>query len=137
MAYGKFFLQFSAAWGMLSLLLLIVAWRKAARGKAAAHKTLMIFLTAGAWLFIMSYLLRYFLPGYTPPHIPGKLIPWFALHGTVGLFPLFGASALLYARLRSPKNAFLNGNHKPLGRVTALLWCFTHIGGIVNIWLLR
>ena len=96
----------------------------------------MVILTAGAWLFILSYLLRYFIPGYTSPAIPRHLIPWFALHGTVGLLPLFGATALVHARLKNQEKGFLNRRHKRLGRITASLWCFTHLGGIVNFWLL-
>lgn len=137
MNYGKLFLYISLAWGIISLFLLLIAWRKAAIGNVAGHRTLMLILTAGAWLFISSYLLRYFIPGYTAPTIPRHLIPWFALHGTVGLIPLFGATALACARLRSSEVSFLNRHHRRLGRITATLWCFTHLGGIVNFWLLN
>lgn len=134
--YGRLFLDLTLAWGLLSLFLLIVAWRKAVKGNRADHSMLMIMLTVGSWLFVVSYLLQYIIPGYKLPDIPRSLVPWFAIHGTVACFPLFGATALIYSRTRSSKEAFLNRHHKLLGRVTAGLWCFTHLGGLVNIWLL-
>ena len=136
MDYGRLFLQLTLAWGVLSLFLLILAWRKAAGGNTAVHRMLMIMLTVGAWLFVLSYLLRFIIPGYNAPDIPKRLIPWFVIHGTVGTFILLGATALVYARIRGSKEAFLNRHHRLIGRVTAGLWCFTHLGGLVNIWLL-
>ncbi len=134
--YGRLFLDLTLAWGVLSLLLLIIAWRKAAKRNIADHKMLMIMLTVGSWLFVFSYLLHYIIPGLSLPAIPRRLVPWFAIHGTVALIPLFGATALVYARIKGSKDAFLNRHHRLLGRIAAGLWCFTHLGGMVNIWLL-
>ena len=134
--YGRLFLDLTLAWGVLSLLLLIIAWRKAAKRNIADHKMLMIMLTVGSWLFVFSYLLHYIIPGLSLPAIPRSLVPWFAIHGTVALIPLFGATALVYARIKGSKDAFLNRHHRLLGRIAAGLWCFTHLGGMVNIWLL-
>ncbi len=136
MDYGRLFLQLTLAWGVLSLFLLILAWRKAAGKNIAVHKMLMIMLTVGAWLFVFSYLLRFIIPGYNAAEIPQSLIPWFAIHGTVAVFPLFGATALIYARIKGSNEAFLNRHHRLFGRIAAALWCFTHLGGMVNIWLL-
>ena len=136
MEQGRLFLHLTLAWGVLSLLLLIIAWRKAVRRDIADHKMLMIMLTFGSWIFFVSYLLHYIIPGFNLPEVPNKLIPWFAIHGTVALIPLFGAAALIYTRLKGSKDAFLNRHHKLLGSITAAIWFFTHLGGFVNFWLL-
>lgn len=133
---GRLFLHLAITWGVLSFLLLIVAWRKGAKGNRADHKMLMIMLTVGSWLFVLSYLLHYIIPGYNIPAVPRSYVPWFAIHGTVALFPLFGATALIYARIGCSEESLLNRHHRLLGRVTAGLWCFTHLGGFVNFWLL-
>ena len=134
--YGRLFLHLTFAWGVLSLLLLIIAWRKAATGNRTDHKMLMIMLTIGSWLFVLSYILHNIIPGLSIPAIPPRFVPWFAIHGTVALLPLFGATALIYARIKGSNEAFLNRHHRLLGRIAAALWCFSHLGGMVNIWLL-
>ena len=95
----------------------------------------MIFLTAGAWLFISSYLLRYSMPGYAPIEIPREYIPWIAFHGTVGLIPLFGSALLVWARVRGRSASHLNRHHRCYGRFLVPVWGFSHLGGILNFWL--
>ncbi len=68
------FAQVSAAWGVLSLGLLWIAWRAAPAKKWPLHRNLMVFLTVGAWVFIASYLLRYkqagAMPEIDPAYVP-------------------------------------------------------------------
>ena len=133
--YSKIFMYVGLLWGIISLCLLIVAWRLAIRNEVRRHRFIMIFLTAGAWLFIASYLLRYTLPGYTALEVPRHLVPWLAFHGTMGLIPLFGATTLVWARLRADKTSHLNRYHQLYGRILVSIWCFTHMGGILNFFL--
>ncbi len=132
------FSHLSLIWAVLSLVLLFVAVRSAARGNTTLHRGLMIFLTLAAWVFIISYLMRYRSPGEISA-VPPEYVPWVAIHGTVGLAPLIGASMLVWARLfqrrRPDSRLHLNRRHAIYGRVTVALWVFTHIGGIVNYWL--
>ncbi len=135
------FLDVSLAWGLIAFGWLIGAWWAARRGDTPSHRLSMILLTAGAWLFIAVYLLHYRY-GQQAPRIPPEYIPWIALHGTIGLVPLFGATGLVWARLREKRSSprrpgHLNRYHKAYGRVFVVLWCFTHAGGIVNFWLFR
>ena len=133
--YSKIFMYVGLFWGIISLCLLISAWRLAIKKDVTRHRFIMILLTAGAWLFIASYLLRYYLPGYTALEVPRHLVPWLALHGTIGLVPFFGATTLVWARLRSNSTSHLNRHHRFYGRVIVSIWCFTHIGGILNFFL--
>jgi len=132
------FSQLILIWAVLSLPLLFIAWWSAARGNTATHRGLMIFLTLAAWVFIISYLMQYRSPGEITP-VPPEYVPWVAIHGTVGLLPLIGASILVWARLfqrRHPDSRLhLNRRHRIYGRVVIALWAFTHLGGIVNYWL--
>ena len=95
----------------------------------------MLFLTLGAWLFIAGYLLRYNQPG-TLPEIDPVYIPWLALHGTLGLVPLVGATMLVVSRHRQGASvSHLNRQHRIYGRLFVLVWVFTHLGGIANYFL--
>ncbi len=139
MNYSQLFLYFGFIWGIIAFCLLVFAWRSAVKGNTRRHRLLMMVLTVAAWLFIAAYLLRYRYPE-SIPDVPPELIPWLAFHGTVALIPLFGASILVWARLtgdRVPENPrHLNRYHRIYGRVIIMLWCFTHIGGIANFWLI-
>ncbi|MAE94476.1 MAG: hypothetical protein CL910_07440 [Deltaproteobacteria bacterium] len=129
------FAQLSALWGVVSLGLLWLAWRAAVARRWSLHRNLMIFLTLGAWVFITSYLLRYGQPG-AMPEIDPAYIPWLAIHGTLGLVPLFGASLLVISRLRhGPSASHLNRHHRLYGRSLMIVWVFTHLGGIANYFL--
>lgn len=94
----------------------------------------MVLLTLGAWVFIASYLVNYSQPG-AGPEIDPAYIPWLAVHGTLGLVPLLGATVLVAARFRGASNSHLNRLHRIYGRVFMLIWLFTHIGGIANYFL--
>ena len=138
MQHGQLFAQVSVAWGCLSLFLLWLAWRAAAAETWRLHRNLMCFLTAGAWIFIASYLVRYRQPDALP-EIDPAYVPWLALHGTLGLVPLLGATVLVLARLRqrearAPASHF-NRHHRLYGRLFIALWVFTHLGGIANYFL--
>ena len=125
-------------WAIVAFGLLIVAWRAARERNIRRHRLIMIISTVAAWLFIAGYLLRYKFAD-SIPNIPPEYIPWFAIHGTVAMFPLIGATCLVWARLRERRNpsyqSHFNRYHKHYGRVLILLWCFTHLGGIFNFWL--
>ena len=124
--YGSLF------WALLSIVLLLVAWRAIRQQRVVRHKRLMILLTTMAWLFILSYLLRYRFPELNRP-VPRDYILWFALHGTVALLPLVGASCLLFARLKLSVGHHFNRYHRYYGLLLLPLWLFTHFGGLFNL----
>jgi len=131
----QLFLYVGSAWAVIALGLLIVAWRAARANNIHLHRKIMIFLTSAAWIFLVLYLVRYRYPEMVTA-IPPEYIPWIALHGTVALFPLIGATLMVISRWREQRNPqgdlLLNRNHKWIGRILILLWCFTHLGGIAN-----
>ncbi|HHL39744.1 MAG TPA: DUF420 domain-containing protein [Deltaproteobacteria bacterium] len=135
------FNTFGLVWALVSMVLLAAAWRAAARKAAPLHASLMKFLTAGAWVFLLLYLASHGAGAgsYDRTRISGPLVPWLALHGTLGLAVVVGAALLLVSRLRGPAgpvSTHLNRFHRVYGRVTAGLWMFTHAGGVANFWLL-
>lgn len=131
----QIFLIIGTVWAVVAIGLLFIAWRAAKHQAYALHGKIMTILTGAAWGFLALYLLRYRYPEAIPS-IPPEYIPWLALHGTVALFPLFGATLLVFNRWRArrqPEQTYhFNQHHKTYGRVLILLWCFTHIGGIAN-----
>lgn len=133
------FLIISTAWAVIAVVLLVVAWRLARAGRIAAHRNIMIVLTAGAWVFVLNYLfVQRYGGGFQP--IPSAYIPWMALHGTLGLVPLIGASCLVAGRLMKNRNRFsrhFNRHHAAYGRTFIVVWLFTHLGGIFNALFLR
>jgi uncharacterized membrane protein YozB (DUF420 family) len=140
MNFSQLFLVIGVVWATIGFFLLIVAWHAAASGNIRRHRFIMILSAVAAWLFIIGYLLRYRY-GESIPQLPPEYIPWFALHGTVALFPFFGATFLVWGRLRErhkPAGQYhINRQHRKYGRVLIVLWCFTHLGGVVNFWLVR
>ena len=133
------FLIVSTAWAVIALALLIVAWWLARTGRTGPHGKIMILLTAGAWIFITNYI---FLQRYDGDlgSFPREYVPWMALHGSLGLIPLFGATCLVAGRLMKNRNRFsvhFNHHHKIYGRTFIVIWCFTHLGGIFNAFFLR
>jgi uncharacterized membrane protein YozB (DUF420 family) len=139
MAVLSMFLIISTAWAFIALVLLIVAWRLARAGKVVQHRNIMILLTAGAWIFIINYLFvqRY---GGEFGAFPREYVPWIALHGSLGLVPLIGASCLVAGRLMAGRNGFsrhFNRHHKAYGRSFIVVWLFTQLGGIFNAFFLR
>ena len=133
------FLIISTAWAVTALVLLIVAWWSVRDGRIILHRNIMILLTAGAWIFIVNYIFvqRY---GGGLGQFPSEYIPWVALHGSLGLIPLLGATCLVVARLMTGRNKFsryFNQHHKRYGRAFIIVWVFSHLGGIFNAVFLR
>jgi uncharacterized membrane protein YozB (DUF420 family) len=140
MAAMSVFLIISTVWAVIALLLLIVAWRAARMGTIALHRNIMILLTAGAWIFIFNYIFVQRYGGGDPVPFPREYVPWIALHGSLGLVPLIGASCLVLGRLMTGRNSFsshFNRHHKVYGRAFIVVWLFTHLGGIFNAVFLR
>jgi uncharacterized membrane protein YozB (DUF420 family) len=139
-SYAQIFRDVGLVWAIVSIVLLMVAWHAARRGDVMRHRLLMLVSLAGSWLFVVGYLLRYRLP-QTTPNIPAEYIPWIALHGTLGIVLIVGASCLVVARIRGQGNpgyvGHFNRHHRTYGRLLVPLWCFTHGGGIVNYLLFR
>ncbi|MBT6139729.1 MAG: DUF420 domain-containing protein [Rhodospirillaceae bacterium] len=132
------FLIISTVWAVVALVLLTVAWWLARVGKTVPHRIIMILLTVGAWVFIINYIFgqRYGGGG----SLPREYIPWMALHGSMGLVPLIGATCLVLGRLMTRRNKFsthFNRHHKAYGRTFIVVWIFTHLGGIFNAFFLR
>ncbi|MES9900199.1 MAG: DUF420 domain-containing protein [Sedimenticola sp.] len=132
------FLYAGSVWAVVALVLLFIAWRAARSSDFGRHGRIMAVLMLAAWAFVALYLLRYRYPGLVP-HVPPEYIWWIALHGTVALLPLIGATLLVLARWRQKmhpeRSSHFNRYHKVYGRVLIPLWVFTHIGGIVNAFL--
>jgi uncharacterized membrane protein YozB (DUF420 family) len=129
----------STSWAVIALVLLVVAWRLARGGRIVAHRNIMILLTVGAWVFVVNYIFvqRY---GGGFGSFPRDYVPWMALHGSLGLVPLIGATCLVVGRLMAGRNKFsthFNRHHKAYGRTFILVWFFTHLGGIFNAIFLR
>ena len=132
------FLIVSTAWAVIALALLIIAWWLAHAGRTRPHRTIMILLAVGAWIFIINYL---FLQRYDGDlaSFPREYVPWMAFHGSLGLIPLFGATCLIVARFMKDRNKFsvhFNRHHRLYGRTFIVIWCFTHLGGIFNAFFL-
>ena len=133
------FLIISTAWAVIALVLLIVAWRLARAGRIVLHRNIMILLTTGAWIFIINYIFVQRYGGGIGP-FPSEYVPWIALHGSLGLVPLIGATCLVVGRLMTGRNKFsahFNRHHKAYGRTFIVVWFFTHLGGIFNAFFLR
>ncbi len=131
--YGGF------CWALIALTLLVVAWQAIRQENIRRHKWIMITLTVAAWLFLLLYLLRYRYPDLVP-HVPATFIPWIAIHGTLALIPLFGATAMVVSRWLAAQDpahppGHLIRHHKAWGRIIIPLWAFAHIGGVINIFL--
>ncbi len=133
------FLIISTAWAIIALVLLVVAWWLAHAGRTKLHSSIMILLTVGAWTFVISYL---FTQRYTgnAEAFPREYVPWIAVHGSLGLVPLIGATCLVFGRLLAGRNKFsihFNRHHRMYGRGFIIIWCFTHLGGIFNAFFLH
>ena len=129
------FLAISTIWAVAAIVLLVFSWRLARTGKIRVHKTLMILLTLGAWVFVATYLFTQRYGDAVAIPFPKEHVIWMAVHGTIGLIPLVGATCLIVSRVRSKGNyrsTHLNRNHKYYGRGIVVIWLFTHLGGIFN-----
>lgn len=139
MAAMSMFLIISTAWAVIALVLLIVAWWMVRVGRIMLHRNIMILLTAGAWTFVINYI---FVQRYSGDlgSFPSEYVPWMALHGSLGLVPLIGATCLVVSRLMSSRNKFsthFNRRHKAYGRTFIVVWFLTHLGGKFNAIFLR
>ncbi len=132
----------SLIWGIVAIVLLPVAWVAARREAEALHKWVMCLLVAGGWAFVINYL---FMSRAREAYmeLSGPFVLWFAVHGLVGLLTLLVATALLVSRLsskgkdiESEEGSFLNRKHALIGTITIIFWLLTHIGGILNLYLL-
>ena len=133
------FLIVSTAWAVIALVLLILAWRLARAGGTILHRNIMVLLTVGAWVFVLNYL---FVQRYSGEFgsFPREYVPWIAVHGSLGLIPLLGATCLVAGRFMPGRNRFsghFNSHHKTYGRTFIAIWLFTHLGGIFNAIFLR
>lgn len=129
------FLAISTIWAVAAIVLLAFSWRLARKENIRVHKTLMILLTLGAWVFVATYLFTQRYGDAAAIPFPKEHVIWMAVHGTIGLIPLVGATCLIVSRVRSKGNyrsTHLNRNHKYYGRVIVVIWLFTHLGGIFN-----
>ena len=98
------FLAISTIWAIAAIVLLVFSWRLARTGKIRVHKTLMILLTLGAWVFVASYLFTQRYGDAAAIPFPKEHVIWMAVHGTIGLIPLVGATCLIVSRVRSKGN---------------------------------
>lgn len=138
----QYFLFAATVWGVIAMTLLLIAWWCAHQRYCNWHRRLMLFLTIGAWLFILSYMFRYYMTDSGAPAIPKQLILWFAIHGTIGIFSLISVTLLVWSRVGQGKwfgslHQHLNRHHVIYGRVLVVVWTLTHIGGIANYYLLN
>jgi len=138
--YTKLFLTIGVIWANIALILLAVSWWSAyTRRRLLTHKRIMILLTVVAWLFIGGYILQFILPSLEPLSVPDGLAPWFIFHAVVASISLLGAPLLLWARLSPDRldgvRGHLNRHHVTYGRILIPLWAFTHVGGIINFFL--
>ncbi|MBA1330301.1 hypothetical protein QQ73_03665 [Candidatus Endoriftia persephone str. Guaymas] len=133
-SYQTLFTYFSLSWALIAIALLLIAWRAVRAGKIRLHRNLMMTVTAGAWLFVALYLLRYRYPELKA-EVPPEYVGWIAFHGSVALLPLIGAALLIAARLLAGPDSHFNRHHRRYGRLLIPLWLFTHLGGLVNIYL--
>lgn len=138
MTFPDVFPHVSLAWGVIALGLLLLAWRRAVQTRFRSHRALMLVLVAGAWIFLISYLLQLRLGGQAPG-LHGAVLVWMLVHGGAGLVTLLGVSWLAAARLwqqwRPASDLFPNRHHRRLGRPLVGLWVFSHLGGVVNYFL--
>jgi len=142
MNYQQIFSQYSLAWALAGLLLLGFSWHAAATGRKKRHQWLMICLVIGAWVFVLAYVMLRFHLAQQPTEKVLAYIPWLIVHGSIGLFTIFGVTCLMCARGWQKFNPgkrplHLNYYHRVYGRCLVVLWLFTHLGGVANYWLLN
>ena len=139
------FFAVSALWGVAACLLLVWAWVVIRINKERferLHRRVLTVMTSGGWAFVLFYLFGVRLRS-NRASVPPEIAPWLAAHGAIALMTLFGATILVWARLtgrgdRDPLifRARLNASHAGYGRVVALLWLLSHLGGIFNLYLI-
>jgi uncharacterized membrane protein YozB (DUF420 family) len=144
--FAQIFFIVGIVWGFLAIVLMIAAWLSIRRGNEGAHRRFMLVLLAGGWAFVAFYLIGYALEQTYSDIVPERLVPWLAIHGVMALATLFFLSVLVWARLSAQNGAgeqtlalpnFLNRHHRNFGRITAVLWLLTQLGGFINLYILR
>lgn len=139
MNYTEISMTYGFYWSCLGLGLLLIAWYHAAKGSKMVHRLLMILMIVGSWVFVVSYLLRYVIPGEMPQLPEPLMVAWLAFHGSLALIPLVGGTLMAWARMHkgnAPLAAKFNQNHQRYGRIFIPIWLFTHLGGIANYYIL-
>ncbi|VAW85798.1 hypothetical protein MNBD_GAMMA18-829 [hydrothermal vent metagenome] len=139
MTFTQLSVNFGLLWSILAIGLLLLAWRDAVNGRTQRHRIIMILMVVGSWTFVISYLLRYLIPGEMPQLPDPLMLTWLTIHGSIALIPLVGSTLMLWARFHkgdSPLAQRINQKHRRMGRIFIPLWLFTHAGGIANYGLL-
>ncbi len=139
MSFTELSMNFGLGWSVLSIVFLLLAWYDATHSNSSRHRTIMIFMVLGSWLFVISYLLRYLIPGEMPSLPDPLMLTWLTVHGSIALIPSIGGPLMIWARYQkggSPLAQRINQSHRKIGRIIIPVWLFTHMGGIANYWLL-
>ncbi len=139
MNYTELSMNYGVIWSSVALVLLMLAKRDAVNNNISRHRFLMILMVVCSWIFVVSYLLRYVIPGELPQLPSTVMIIWLVIHGSIAFIPLVGGSLMVWARLHkgdAPLAQRINQNHRRYGKIIIPIWLFTLLGGIANYWLL-
>jgi len=130
------FINGGAAWGIASIIMILLAWRAIRQKKETTHRKLLIILVTGSWIFVLVYFI-YKLSPESQVNLPENMLIWLAVHGFIAVLTLALASIQLFVRLKNynAENHFIK-HHVTYGRWILPLWIFTHLGGLMNAWLL-
>ncbi len=140
MSFTELSMNFGLGWSLLSIVFLLLAWYDATQSNTSRHRTIMIFMVLGSWLFVISYLLRYLIPGEMPSLPDPLMLTWLTVHGSIALIPSIGGPLMIWARYQKRDSSLaqrINQQHRKIGRIIIPVWLFTHLGGITNYWLLH
>ncbi|MCF6217951.1 MAG: DUF420 domain-containing protein [Gammaproteobacteria bacterium] len=140
MSFTELSMHYGLGWSLLSIIFLLLAWYDATQSNTSRHRTIMIFMVLGSWLFVISYLLRYLIPGEMPSLPDPLMLTWLTVHGSIALIPSIGGPLMIWARYQKGDSSLaqrINQQHRKIGRIIIPVWLFTHMGGIANYWLLH
>jgi uncharacterized membrane protein YozB (DUF420 family) len=134
------FLQIATWWAVLAIVAMVAAVVAIRRNNTTLHRRLLLFLVLGGWAFTSFYILGYRGDMALRAHYSESFNLWLRVHGTIAVLTLLGATLLVWARYVGARKGPLfflrgvfNSNHRVIGRVTALFWLFTHLGGLYNV----
>lgn len=115
---------------VLSAVLVAIGWRLAVKRKLEQHQKVMFYAAVSAILFFIIYLSRTLFIGNTPFNGPDSIKPYYLVFllfhivlATVAA--VFGIITLTLGY----KKKF--AKHRKVGRVTAVIWFFTAITGVL------